>query len=397
MKPGNSSGDGASSTAPSPSAPAAPAAHRPARPRTLGRRFERAAKRRLTRLLVRFVRPHASPPPAPGTVRRLLAIRQHNQMGDMVLSLPALRLLRRTYPAARLVFVTSPLCEALLAGHPEIDELLVFRKEAVWRPWLLGPFLAALRRPRPDLAIVLGTVSFSTTSALLAWASGARWRAGVASRPFGSELSRAIYHRELPMAAPEAHEVEHNAAPLRGLGIDAAPGFPELPVPAAATRTAGEFVARSFPNRPGPVVVVHPGAGKQENIWPVDRFAQLARTLAATVGARVVVSEGPRDASVAARLLGACPGAVLWRADLRATLGLLHHADVFVGNDTGMAHVAAAVGTPTVAVFGPTDPRRWSPAGRWVRCVRSTSGRIEDARIEDVLEAAIAALQHVTS
>ena len=374
-----------------------PAATTPARRRTLGRRFERAAKRRLTGLVVRVVRPRPATPPTARDVHHVLAIRQHNQMGDMVLTLPALRLLRQAYPSARLVFVTNPLCEELLAGHPEIDRLLVFRKQTLWRPWQLLPFLGALRRPRPDLAIVLGTVSFSTTSALLAWASGARCRAGVASHRFGSDLSRAIYHLELPVAPPEVHEVEHNAAPLRGLGIDGVAGIPELPVRNEAARAASEFVERSFPNSHGPVVVIHPGAGKQENIWPVERFAQVARVLASQADARIVVSEGPRDAVVAARLLADCPGAARWRANLGATLGLLRQAALFLGNDTGMAHVAAAVGTPTVAVFGPTDPGRWSPAGRWVRCVRSSTGRVEDARTEDVVAAAHAALRHATS
>ena len=372
------------------------AATTPARRRTLGRRFERAAKRRLTRLVVRLVRPRPTPPPAAADVHSVIAIRQHNQMGDMVLTLPALRLLRQAYPAARLVFVASPLCEELLAAHPDIDRLLVFRKERLWRPGWLLPFLRALRRPRPDLAVVLGTVSFSTTSALLAWVSGARCRAGVPSRPLGSDLSRAIYHLELPMAPPDAHEVEHNAAPLRGLGIAGAAGIPVLPVPPEATRSASNFLVRNFPNRSGPVVVIHPGAGKQENMWPVERFAQVACILVSEADARIVVSEGPRDALAVATFLGACPGAVRWREALGATLGLLHHAALFLGNDTGMAHVAAAVGAPTVAVFGPTDPRRWSPAGRWVRCVRSSTGRVGDAQTEDVVSAAHAGLRRAS-
>jgi ADP-heptose:LPS heptosyltransferase len=164
-----------------------------------------------------------------------------------------------------------------------------------------------------------------------------------------------------------------------------------------AERAASEFVEKSFPDKHGPIVVIHPGAGKKENLWPVARFAQVARILVSRADARIIVIEGPRDAQVASTFLDACPGAVRWRADLGATLGLLRRAALFLGNDTGMAHAAAAVGAPTVAVFGPTNPGRWSPAGHWVRCVRSPTGRVEDARTEDVVAAADAALHHADS
>ena len=314
-------------------------------------------------------------------------------MGDTVLTLPALRLLRQAYPRARFAYVTSPMSEELLRGFTEIDKLLVFRKEEVWLPWKLRRFLVALRRPRPDVAIVLGTVSFSTTSALLAWSSGARFRAGVSSLPFGSELSRALYHLELPLGPPEVHEVEHNAAPLRGLGIHGVVEFPQLAPLPAAHEEAKEFVDKNFPDRAGPLVVVHPGAGKKENVWPVDRFAEVARQLATQESARLLACEGPRDAAAVAEFLALCPGAVRWRASLTATLGLLSRTDLFLGNDTGMAHVAAACGAPTLAVFGPTDPKRWSPAGPSVHCIRSPTGRVADARIEDVLSVAIAMLR----
>ena len=355
--------------------------------RRLGRRFERACKRRVTHWLAHTFRPRPSPIPLAADVRALLAIRQHNQMGDMVLTLPALRALRRGYPHARIVFVASPLCRELLTDHPDIDTLIVFDKQSLWQPLAFWRLVRALRHPRPDLAVVLGTVSFSTTSALLAWASGARLRAGVSSRAFGSDLSGAIYHLELPLSPSEVHEVEHNLAPLRGLGIDAPVEMPTLSARPPALLAAREFIARAFPSQEGPVVVVHPGAGKTENIWPVERFAEVARALTQQDRARIVVSEGPRDGAVAAALLSRCPGAVRWHATLRDTIGILGCAQAFIGNDTGLAHVAAATGVPTVAIFGPTDPRRWSPAGRSVRCVRSATGRIEDTRVDDVLAA----------
>ena len=382
-----------------------PGPQQPARPDvpagrgTRGRTLERRLRRVLTRLLVWALRPRpvAAPALATAEIGHLLVIRQHNQMGDMVLALPALRALRAAWPRARLTFVTGPLCEGLLRQHPDIDRLVVYRKQRMWRPWRLLRFVGDLRRPRPDLALVLGTVSFSVTSALLAWASGARIRVGVTSLPFGSELSRALYHIELPLAPAGLHEVEHNLVPLRSLGIPAPIVLPVLVPPAAAVERARRFLADAFPGVAGPVVVVHAGAGKDANMWPVQHFAALAAALTAaplagTPGAasavRLVCSEGPRDAGPVAELLSRLPGAVRWRASLGETLGLLALADLFIAGDTGMAHVAAAVGAPTLAVFGPTDARRWAPAGKRVRCVVSATGSIAGARVEDAIRAA---------
>jgi ADP-heptose:LPS heptosyltransferase len=367
----------------------------PARADTPLRRLEGRAQRYLTRVLVRCLRPR---PPAPqalqeGQVRRLLLIRQHNQLGDMVLALPALRALRHAYPHAHLVFVAGPLCEDLLRGHAEIDELRIFRKREMRKPWRLWSFLHRLRRPRPDLAVVLGSVSFSTTSALLAWASGARVRVGVSSRPFGSELSSALYHLELPLAPDAVHEVEHTLAPLRAMGIAATDMHPELEATPAARAAAQRFLRRAFAGSGAPVLVLHAGAGKEANLWPTRHFASVAQALVAEYGMRVVLLEGPRDDEVVSELATRLPEATRWKGSLSETFGLLSESALYVGSDTGPAHVAAALGVRSVIIFGPTPIERWAPAGRHVRCVIASTRRTIDAKVTDVLDAARQLLQ----
>ena len=332
---------------------------------------------------------------AAAPVGRLLVVRQQNQMGDMVCALPALGALRRAYPRARLTFVAAPLCEELLRDHPDIDELLVFRQREMWHPGRLLGFVRRLRRPRPDLAVVMTTVSFSTTSALLAWASGARWRVGASSLPFGSQLSRAIYHLELPLGPEGVHEVEHNLAPLRAMGIAAPLQGPRLePQPAALAR-ARAFLERQLPGAGGPLLFVHAGAGKRPNVWPPERFASVIEALGRERRARAVLVEGPSaiDAEATAGVHAALGSAApVWRAPLGDALGMMALADIALCNDTGLAHVAAAVGIPTIVVFGPTDVQRWKPWGDHVRAVCSPTGCIDDIGIEPVLQAVRAGL-----
>lgn len=378
------------------------AAPGPARPSTRSRRLERSLKRRLASWAARLSQPQRLTPQdiLQRPIHRLLVVRQHNQMGDMVLALPALRALRRAFPAAHLTFVTAPLCCELLQGHTDIDELLVFRKERMWKPWQLAAFLWRLRHPRFDLAVVMGTVSFSTTSALLAWASGARRRAGVSSQPFGSELSRAVYHLELPLAPEDLHESERNLVPVRALRLSTAGALETpllIPSPDAlvsAQRRLEAAISSDAPERRNPLVVLHCGAGKAPNIWPASRFAALATSLQERLRARIVLSEGPRDGAIVARVeAGMIGGALRWCQPLPETMGLLRLANLVISNDTGIAHVAAALDTETLVLFGPTDARRWRPIGSKVHVLEAEHGKIEEIAVEPVFAAAASILE----
>ncbi len=358
------------------------------------RTLERKLKRQLSRLLALVLRPRPATPEAIAAmpVTRLLVIRQHNQMGDMVLALPALSALRRAFGGAHLTFVAGPLSDQLLRGHPDIDELIVYRRSEMFRPWGLWRFVRRLRRLEPQLAVVLGTVSFSVTSALLAWSSGARLRTGLSSRPWGSELSGALYNFEIEPPQSEAHEVEHNLNFVRALGIEAPHTWPRLEPTEDARASAQAFLRQAFPGHEGPVLVMHVGAGKASNLWPVERFAEAAHALVEQLGARVVVTEGPRDRDAVSSFRQRVPEAAHWQNDLGRTLGILSGSNLYIGNDTGMSHVAAATGISCVVVFGPHDARRWSPAGPCVRVVTPQSGRIEDVSVHAVVDAAMNAL-----
>jgi len=358
--------------------------------------LERWLKHQLSVLLVWLLRPGTVTPDtiASASVRRLLVIRQHNQMGDMVLALPALGALRRAFRGATLTFVAGPLSDALLRGHPDIDHLVVYRKREMFRPWNLWRFVRRLRSERPDLAIVMGTVSFSVTSALLAWASGARLRAGLSSRPWGSALSGALYQLEIAQPVFDAHEVEHNLRFVRALGIDAPMESPHLVPSPAARSTAAGFLADTFPKAPSRIVVMHVGAGKLSNLWPVERFAAVARRLAEELDVSIVVTEGPRDQDAVAKFRHHVPEAAHWQNDLVNTLGILSCANLYIGNDTGMSHVAAAVGAPCLVVFGPHDATRWAPAGPAVQTISPESHRIEDVRVNEVYDEAVRMLVH---
>lgn len=310
---------------------------------------------------------------------RILVVRQHNQMGDMVCATPVLRAIAETWPEARVALVASPGNVAVVRNSPHLARVLVYRRPLRRLP----AFLRELRGWEADLAIVLSSSSFSTTSAMIGLASGARYVVGADSRPFGWKFGWRCFSLQMP-ASPEVttHAIEHELAPLRAVGV--------------TTTDMSTLVELSFEDRCGAAKIAHdlglgpgywalqPGAGKRHNAWPVERFANLARR-AAGEGRQVLVLHGPAER----RNLGAFgppPGSgpatgvvVAPSSSLGADAALLEGADRFLCNDTGIMHVAGALGVPTLALFGPTDPARWKPPAAEVVALRSVH-RLDDPR-----------------
>jgi ADP-heptose:LPS heptosyltransferase len=360
------------------------------------KRFERRGKRLLARSLAPLLGARGPVPDQldPQRIGRLLVIRQHNQMGDMLLAVPALRGIRRRFPSARITLIAAPINAAVVENNPYVDEVLTWSKERSRRdPLALPRFIAWLRRRRFDLVIVLGTVSFSVTSMLLAAVSGARVRAGSTGLPFGVDLARRYYHIELPLPAPaelaSMHESEHNLYPLAALGV-VEHDLSSLLVPSPAEERDAAGFARIALGGPGRYIVVHPGAGKAANVWPPERFARAAGELCLGGGFSCAAVRGPVDGPVFDRFLAAGDIApqVLSMPPVGMLGALMREAAVCLCNDTGVAHIAGAVGARCVEVFGPTDPSRWKPVSPLVTAVRAPDGDIGAVTVEEVVEAA---------
>ena len=306
--------------------------------------------------------------------RRVLIVRQHNQMGDMVCATPVLRAIREAYPEAEIALVCAPINRDVVLHSPHLDRVFVFDKRACTRPAPLLRFVRTLRRFGPDLAFVLASVSWSVTSAALAAASGARHVVGADGRPFGFDISRHAFSLELP-SFPEMdrHAVDHNLAPLEAVGLDVSDrSTVVVPAPAEIARAAE--IRAVVPGK-GPLWLMHPGAGKAQNLWPTERFAEIAAR-ALEDGRRLLVLQGPADGEVMARFRAAGPAtpSEIPPVSVGVCAALLAAAERFLCNDTGLMHVAGAVGVPTLALFGPTDPDLWAPRGANLAWLRGAGG-----------------------
>lgn len=286
-----------------------------------------------------------------------------SSLGDVIHTLPAGQLLRRAFPDAHLGWAVERAHAGILERQAWLDESIVWERSA--RGGLVE-FVRRLRAGRWDIAIDFqGLLRSAAVSRL----SGA-------GRVFGyapaKELAHWLYHRRVPLATMERHAVERALELARcvveQLGgaapADAALARPFSLVPSAADQQAVDDWLRRHRFQPGErLALLNPHCRKDANRWPAERFTALAERLLDS-GARVALVGGSIARDVCDEI--AAPlGDRLWRADgalgLLASADLIRRADVFVTGDTGPMHIAAAMGTPIVALFGPANPVRTGP------------------------------------
>ncbi|UCH85450.1 MAG: glycosyltransferase family 9 protein [Candidatus Latescibacterota bacterium] len=329
--------------------------------------------------------------------KRILVIRQHNQMGDMLLATPALRAVKSSFPGAELSVVSAPINRGVLLNNPDVDHVFTYVNR---NPFSAVRLIYDLRRRQFDLVIVLHTVSFSFTSALMGLLSGARIRAGSTSGPFSNQLSESFYHLELPLPGETElagmNETEHNLYPLRALGIHTEDLRPIIVPSAKDNRWAqGYLRERLTPGRPS--IAVHPGAGKTENVWAPGNFAAVVNLLGQIAPIDVVVLEGPRDnehVGLFMRDVELEPIHLRGRS-IGEVAAVLQGVDLVLCNDTGVMHVACAAGANTLAIFGPTDPTRWAPKCSNLSVIRGDDGNLKTVSVEDVCSKATKLLKLV--
>ena len=291
-------------------------------------------------------------------------------IGDVVLTTPIIRALRRAYPDARLVYVVEPHAAAVVQGNPHLDEVLVAPLESGVARWRTDARLAwQLRRERFDIAV---DFHGGPRSSLLALASGARRRIGytVAGRSW-------MYTDVVPR--PRGHRPHHSVLNQWELVQALLPGRP-IPTPASDPVEMAEDAAAGariearlsamHPNPAAEVVVVHVGAGNEFRRWPEEGFAEVVAALSSRrADRRIILTTGAAQvarAEMIQRLAvqrGIDPSAVtvMCDLDLAELRSLVARAALFVGGDSGPGHIAATTDTPMVVIFGPTTDVVWGP------------------------------------
>jgi len=289
----------------------------------------------------------------PGLPRNanVLVIRLRS-IGDVVLTLPALQALHEWRPDLGIHILVEPLSVPLVEGHPAIAEVIVLRS-----------FWDTVRQLRQRHFALAFNMHGGPTSAFLTRLSGAAVRVCWAQRQFSS-----FYNVQVPIHFPVAGRADMHTAEHR-LQQFLYTGLPEKPLPPATVyvnANAADLVREKLAElgiSPGaPYAVLRPGASQGNKRWPVERFAGIARWLQETHGIATVVNLGPGDEHIRDDVKKHFASAVIMTdLDLRGLTALLGGSCLFLGNDTGPTHIAAALGKKSVVIFGASDSKVWSP------------------------------------
>jgi len=290
-----------------------------------------------------------------------------SSMGDVVQALPVLTALKEAHPEAHVTWLVARPFAGILEGHPRLDELLVFDRHRfahIGRNLpITGEFLGFLRDLRQRGFSLVIDLQGLFRSGLFALASGAQTRVGFSA---ARELAPLFYTDRVPVPRKEMHAVDRYLAVAEYLGLAAPKAADHLPVPAEARAAARQRLAAAGLGPREPFVAVCAHARWETKQWPPERFAKVLDRLRAGGGPRAVLVGGAPAVAIGRAVGDAADERPIDLTDmttLKELVAVIAEARAMVTNDSGPMHVAAAVGTPVVAIFGPTDPARTGPYG----------------------------------
>jgi lipopolysaccharide heptosyltransferase I len=300
-------------------------------------------------------------------------------LGDVIHTLPALTILRRRYPEAQITWLAEPGAAELIRGHPALNRVILWPRGDWQRYGCSGKlvrlarsvraFVRELRDTRYDLII-----DFQGSLKAALWVALARGprKAGYGPGMHHDEYSWLVHNERVPAVSNEIHAVERNLLLLEGLGIPRLPLIYDLAVPPEADQEAGALLAAAGLSADTPFVAIHPRSRWRTKNWPPERFAHVAEGLHAH-GLSVVWTGGPDDRADVDAICAALPGRAI-RVDgqtpLKTLAAIFRRAQVVLSTDTGPIHIAVAVGTPVVGLFGPTSPASTGPYGEGHTVIR---------------------------
>ena len=302
-------------------------------------------------------------------------------IGDVIHTLPALNAIREHYPQAHITWLIEEVAADLVVGHQALDRVLVSKRKS-WIRRLRGTerrqalkeirrFLTDLRDTQYD--IIIDFHALLKSGLLVGMARGKR-KIGFDKGMQHQELSYLFLNERIPPVDMEVHALTRGLMLLNAIGVTTRKVVYDIPFYDGDLAAVRELLGAQGVNGSRPLVAINPVALWETKLWLNDRFAALADRLVSDHHVDVVFTGGPADSQVIQTILGMMtqPAAnATGRTSLKMLAALYHLSTVLVTTDTGPMHLAAAVGTPVVALFGPTAPWRTGPFGEGHQVVRT--------------------------
>ena len=289
-------------------------------------------------------------------MRNILIIKLR-YIGDVLLATPTMRAIKAARPDVLVTMMVNRGTEDVLSGNQDVDEIMVLDKGSLAAQWRV---IAQLRRRRFDSVIDL---TDGDRSAFLSWISGAPVRIG-----FNDEHRwRGKCYTQVVQPVPGVrHRIDRDLEVLKPMSIQAGSKDPQLWLTPEEESSADQLRNQLGVQRSQSMVILQPGARYWFKAWPPERFAELADRLTSQYGCQVLIGGSHQDVDLAQQIrqmAKSSPIIMAGRTTIKQFAAIAKKSALFVGSDSGAMHIASAVGTPVVALFGPSSPREWGPRG----------------------------------
>lgn len=295
--------------------------------------------------------------------RKILLIRT-DRIGDVILSTPAIKAVRDAFPNSYIAMMVRPYAEDIVDGNPYLDEVILYDKDGEHKS-AFGTlaFIHQLRRKRFDLAIILHPTNRSN---LIPFLAGIPERLGY-DKKGGIFLTKKL--KDLKHLG-EKHEIDYNLDLLRLAGIESAGRTLYMPIKEQDNKVIDRFFILKGIRQNDGIVAMHPAASCPSKRWSAYRFGRVADELIERHNFKIVIIGGPADKEIVQQMeQSMLHGAIVLSEEhsLGEVAALLKRCRMFISNDSGPVHIAVAVGTPVISIFGRSDPglspKRWGPTG----------------------------------
>lgn len=299
----------------------------------------------------------------PEDFKRILIVRT-DRLGDVLLSTPVIKALREEFPQSYIAMLVSSYSKDAVEGNPYLDEVILLDKEREHKNWLRSfKLVRKIKKKKFDLALVLHPTN---RAHLMVFLSGIPRRIGY-DRKLGFLLTDRIKHAK---QLGERHESEYSLDLARYLGIEPDDNKLFMPIIPESEKWVRELFRQEGINETDKLLALNPAASCPSKIWPTERFARLADRLAQKYGFKVLVIASAKDSGLAANLIQHMRSSAInlaGKTSVTQLASLLKRCQLFISNDSGPVHIACAVDTPVISIFGRNQaglsPKRWGPQG----------------------------------
>ena len=309
--------------------------------------------------------------------KRILIVRT-DRIGDVLLSTPVIKALRDAYPHTYIAMMVSPYAKDIIDGNPYLDEVIIYDKDNRHKNWFSSMrFTTKLKKKKFDLALILHPTN---RVHLLTFFARIPRRIGY-DRKMGFLLTDRIRHTK---QLGQKHELEYNLDLVRYLDIQPQDKTLFMPIRAESEKWVESIFRQEGISQQDKLLAIHPQASCPSKIWPNERFAEAADRLIEKYGFKVLLITGPKDIVLAQNVIKHMhyPAINLsGRTSVSQLASVLKRCRLFISNDSGPVHIASAVGTPVISIFGRNQkglsPTRWGPTGKNDRILHKEVGCIE--------------------